>query len=57
MKRRIFLYNAVVVTIALIGLLLVSGLVIRRVSDYYMQRPPVVDGSAEQAQTVLEDWT
>ena len=57
MKRRIFLYNAVVVAIALIGLLLVSGLVIRRVSDYYMQRPPVVDGSAEQAQTVLEDWT
>ena len=57
MKRRIFLYNAVVVTIALIGLLLVSSLVIRRVSDYYMQRPPVVDGSAEQVQTVLEDWT
>ena len=57
MKRRIFLYNAVVVTIALIGLLLVSGLVIRRVSDYYMQRPPVADGSAEQVQTVLEDWT
>ena len=56
MKRRIFLYNAVVVTIALIGLLLVSGLVIRRVSDYYMQRPPVVDGSAEQVQALLTDW-
>ena len=56
MKRRIFLYNAVVVTIALIGLLLVSGLVIRRVSDYYMQRPPVADGSAEQVQALLTDW-
>ena len=42
-KRRIFLYNAVVVIVALTALLIVSGVVIRNVNDHYLQRPPLVD--------------
>ena len=57
MKRRIFLYNAVVVAIALVGLLAVSGLVIRRVNSYYIPRPPAADDSVDQVQTILEEWT
>ena len=57
MKRRIFLYNAVVVAIALVGLLAVSGLVIRRVNSYYIPRPPAADDSVDQVRTILEEWT
>lgn len=56
MKRRIFLYNAVVVLLALIVLLAVSGLVIRRVSSSYRDAPPPADGSLPEVQSLLEDW-
>ena len=56
MKRRIFLYNAVVVMVALTALLIVSSVVIRSVNDHYMERPPVVDDNAPKVQNLLTQW-
>ena len=56
LKRRIFLYNAVVVMIALTALLIVSGVVIRSVNDHYMERPPVVDHNAPKVQEEMTQW-
>lgn len=56
MKRRVFLYNAVVVMIALTALLIVSGAVIRNVNDHYMERPPVVDDNAPKVQKTMTQW-
>ena len=57
MKRRIFLYNTVVVIVALVALLAVSGVVIRRVSQAYAGRPVSVEESrAPQVQELLDRW-
>ena len=56
MKRRIFLYNAVVVIVALTALLIVSGVVIRNVNDHYLQRPPLVDDNVPRAQQTMTEW-
>ena len=56
MKRRIFLYNAVVVIVALTALLIVSGVVIRNVNDHYLQRPPLVDDNVPKAQQTMTEW-
>ena len=55
-KRRIFLYNAVVVIVALTALLIVSGVVIRNVNDHYLQRPPLVDDNVPKAQQTMTEW-
>lgn len=56
-KRRIFLYNAVVVITALTALLIVSGVVIRNVNDHYLQRPPLVDDNVPKAQQTMMEWS
>lgn len=57
MKRRIFLYNTGMVVIALVALLVVSGAVIRRVSQSYTGRPvSVEEGRAPQVQVLLDSW-
>ena len=57
MKRRIFLYNTIVVIVALVALLAVSSVVIRRVSKTYAGRPVSVEESrAPQVQELLERW-
>lgn len=56
-KRRIFLYNAVVVITALTALLIVSGVVIRNVNDHYLQRPPLVDDNVPKAQQTMTEWS
>ena len=57
MKRRIFLYNTIVVIVSLVALLAVSGVVIRRVSMAYAGRPvSEEEGKAPQVQQLLEEW-
>ena len=57
MKRRIFLYNTIVVIVALAALLVVSGVVIRRVSQYYAGWPvSVKESHAPQVEELLEGW-
>ena len=56
MKRRIFLYNAVVVILALTALLVVSGVVIRSVDDHYRERPSPVDDNTPEVQRALVLW-
>ena len=57
MKRRIFLYNTIVVIVSLVALLSVSGVVIRRVSMAYAGRPvSEEEGKAPQVQQLLEEW-
>ena len=57
MKRRIFLYNTIVVIVALAALLAVSGVVIRRVSQYYAGRPILVkENHTPQVQQLLDGW-
>lgn len=58
MKRRIFLYNTLVVLAALMALLMVSGVVIRRVADAYAKGgATLMDERSDGAEALLDGWT
>ena len=57
MKRRIFIYNTVVVLVVLVIMLAVSSWVIGWVSSYYNRRADsIADANSAQVQSLLNQW-